>query len=436
MRKLRVAYHLANDFVPSVDFSQPQNGNPGTGAAQYLHVAIPFYLQNHEDQIEQAIIIAPHIDLLPPEVECHRAATISDAARLAKELDVDFFVFRPRQHEEDSILTLIDDLKLPSIGRAALTPYPPHQRRLAASRYFKALVCVGRVQYDQLCDTPLSNKIALIENGVFAGTFKDFEHSEKETNSVVYLGALTQQKGFHILAQAWPNVLQEFPSATLTVIGSAKTYREESSVGPLGVAEKKYETTQILPYLATSEKRLLTGVKFLGNLGIEKIPILQRASVGIANPGGATETSCVAAIELQAAGTPVVSGAYFALLDTVKNGQTGLLGRSVADLEKNIIKLLRDRKLSTSLGQQAQAYARGRYDMSVIGPKWTRLFLELKEGRTSVYRANTEHLFRHQKWARLLNRVPQNTVGRLVFWPSLSDIEWLARKIKAALKTW
>ena len=46
---MRVAFYCANQHLPKVDFSQPIKGNPGCGAAEYLHVCIQNVIKNVEN---------------------------------------------------------------------------------------------------------------------------------------------------------------------------------------------------------------------------------------------------------------------------------------------------------------------------------------------------------------------------------------------------
>lgn len=51
-----------------------------------------------------------------------------------------------------------------------------------------------------------------------------------DTKKVVYSGALIKQKGFHILAKAWKNILKAVPDAELYVLGGGlygMTYKED-----------------------------------------------------------------------------------------------------------------------------------------------------------------------------------------------------------------
>lgn len=438
---MKVAFFLDNTHIPGIDFREPDQGNPGVGACEYLHVAIPFFLERYCGKEIDPIILAPHIDKLPTVLQVFQTESIIDAAKKAKELEADFFVFRPRQKEESEILDVIDTLELPAIGRAALTPYPEHVRKMASSKYFKALVCVGREQYDSLVDTPLKSKLAYIDNGLHVQScWNDVEdNQQKDPRLVVYMGALVPMKGFHVLAEAWPKILKEVPDAKLSVIGSVKMYGDNLKVGPLGVADDTYERQYIIPYLCNSKGQIDPSVTFHGQMGREKFEIIRRASVGVANPTGQTETCCVSAVEMSACKTSVVSGAYYALLDTVLHNKTGLLGRGVDALARNISMCLRDPALVTRLGQAGYDRACHQYDFSVIAPRWNELFVLLKKGKIPQVQGRIKNLFYHYKCLRLVNSLFQKTFGEFMFWPSLFEIQkWISvwsRAILAFIKT-
>ena len=71
----------------------------------------------------EPIILADNISKLPQGIRNHKVNKgVKEAALIAKKLNSDIFVFRSRINEEDSILRIIDELELNSIGRAALSP--------------------------------------------------------------------------------------------------------------------------------------------------------------------------------------------------------------------------------------------------------------------------------------------------------------------------
>lgn len=426
---LKIGFFLDNTHCPSADFSRPWEGNPGTGAAEYLHVAIPHFISTYSQDNIDCIIFAPHIDQLPKSVSAQQSATIIEAAHMAKSAGVDYFVFRPRMSEEKGILDVLEKLRLPSIGRAALTPHPQHLRRMAACHAFKALVCVGKEQYDFLVDTPMRDKRVYIDNGIHVKSCEDAEEVQKDLNLVTYMGALVQQKGFHLLAQAWPKVIARHPTAQLSVIGSVKMYNENAILGPLGVAEDAYERQYLLPHLTDKQGKLLPSVTFHGKLGKEKYSILRRSLIGVANPSGQTETCCVSAVEMSACRTAVVSGAFYALLDTVVDGSTGLLGRTTDDLADNICKLLENPDLAIEMGQRGYERSLKKYDFSIVSQRWVELFQHLNQGEIPKPSERLKNLASNFKFLRFGNSIFQKTVGTLLFWPSVYEFEVLLRKL-------
>ena len=238
---MRVAFYCANQHLPKVDFSQPIKGNPGCGAAEYLHVCIPFMLSRSMGDLIEPIILADNISKLPQGIRNYKVNKgVKEAALIAKKLNSDIFVFRSRINEEDSILRIIDELELNSIGRAALTPSYEHQLKMSSSKYFKALICVGENQYLQLIDSPIKKKISHINNGISdylidqASLLNNFEYRK----DIVFMGSLVPQKNFHYLAKVWKLISYEIPEAKLHVIGSSNTYGINSNLGKKGLAEK------------------------------------------------------------------------------------------------------------------------------------------------------------------------------------------------------
>jgi glycosyltransferase involved in cell wall biosynthesis len=418
---MKIAFYVPNTALAKVDFTSPAYGNPGSGAAEYLHVALPFYIA---DEGFETFIYAQETALMPKNITAVQCDSIRDAAIAAKDNGVDIFVFRPRIHQEDEILQLLDELKLPSIGRAALTPSPQHVRQMAKCEYFKALVAVGSEQYDFLCDSPVAGKLTHIDNGVSVEACQVYSHINKNQNLVTYMGAIVPQKGFHVLARIWPRVLLEHPNAELRVIGSSKIYNENYTVGPLGVADEEYERKYIIPHLCDPNLNILPSVKFLGSLGNEKYLHLTESMVGIANPTGQTETCCVSAVEMSACGTAVVTGAYYALLGTVINNVTGLLGRGDKKLKDNICKLLSNADLAIKLGKNGKDRAEKIHSFKKVAILWQHLCTDIHQNDTL---RKPKHQFRniryHRKWLRILNVLPSKSIGKIVFWPSVQELE-------------
>ncbi len=420
---MKVAFYLENRDVPDVDFRQPALGNPGCGGTEYLFSALPYYLKKLKANECQPIILANHTHKLPENAAHFRVADVFDAARRAKEAGCAFFVYRPRRQPNSKLLVLIDSLQIPTIAWAHITPTSQHLREMARTRYIKAIVCVELEQHDLAQDTAIWSKLTCIVNGFDLEGFRLANRPKKDPDLVVYIGALVRQKGFHVLAKAWPRILRRHPEARLAVIGSGALYNAGTRLGPWGVAEPEYEERFIAPYLAGPDGQPLPSVKFHGKLGLEKKEILHRAIVGVPNPSGQTENCPGTALEIQACGTAVVSGAYYGILDTVRDGETGLLGRTEDDLVANICTLLENPASAEALGRNGICFVEERYNYDTVTAEWCALFNRLKTGERPTRFPFKKNLHRHHKFLIYINRFFQIALGRFVSWPSVIEIK-------------
>ena len=420
---MKAAFYLENRDIPNVDLSRPELGNPGCGGTEFLFAALPHYLAKLRGETCTPLILANHTDALPGSVEALQVEDVFEAARCAKQQRCDFFVYRPRRLGEMAVLDLLDELQLPGVGWAHVTPAAPHLRRMAKSSALKALVCVEHEQYDLVQDTPIARKLTYIVNGFDVDGFRLEDVPEKQPGLVVYVGALVPQKGFHLLAKVWPRVLQRCPHARLTVIGTGALYDETAQLGPWSIAERSYEENHIIPHLSGSDGQPHPSVSFAGKLGLEKKTILHGAMVGVPNPTGRTENCPGSALELEASGTAIVSGAYFGLLDTVKDGVTGLLGRGEDQLVSNICTVLENPGLARRLGENGVAFIRDRYDFAKVTAEWIRLFDRLATGLGPERIPFKRNFLKHSKLAIALNRPVQIALGRFLTWPSVVEIK-------------
>jgi len=432
--KKKIAFYLGNKNHPSIDFSHPEQGNPGVGYSDYLPVALVHYLTNRYGDDYEYYLLAEEVSNLPTNILHFRVLDINDAAQKAADINADIFVFRTRINEEDRILSTIDRLNLKSIGIAQLTPTPKHIKKLAKSKSLMALVCVGKEQYDFLIDTKLSNKLTVINNAIDTSLYKPLDKAERNTKLVTYMGALTTQKGFHVLAEAWPSILEQHPDAKLSVIGSTKLYDDKSNLGRFGVSDKEYEQKYITRYLTDKRGDLLKSVTLHGQMGIDKLDILRKSIIGVANPTGDTETCCVSAVEMSASGIAVVSGAFYALLNTVKHKQTGLLGDTTKDLVKNICSLLDNPVMAIKLGVNGQKYAQNEFSFDQILPQWMNLFDVVLGNKKIPTPSGYKNLLKHLKFLRIINMIFQRSFGRYMFWPSIYETQWLLKDLYLKIK--
>ena len=146
------------------------------------------------------------------------------------------------------------------------------------------------------------------------------EHLGKPT--IGFLGRFEEErKGFSLLLDALPTVIQAFPDIELIVAGPGDSQRVMNKID-LNVASH---------------------VKFLGRLSDdEKVTFFHNLNAYIA-PNTGEESFEIILAESMASGTPVIASDIHAFQAVLQNGQHGILFESdnASDLAKKIIELLR-----------------------------------------------------------------------------------------------
>ena len=376
MNKIKVGLYLTNKGIKDVDLSNPEKGNPGIGGTQFNFITLPYYYNKYYNNVDFTFY-AHDVKYLPNGINKVKANSATDAVIKAKKDKCDLFIYRPTQDKEgEDFLKNVKHIGINTIAWAHNTPFK-HLRKISTNERIIRYVNVSKEQYDMLRDHSVIYKSEMIYNGFDGRIYEPGDNINKGL-TVTFLGSLIPGKGFHVLARNWKNILKIVPEARLNVIGSGRLYSRDSALGKLGIADEKYEDL-FRPFITDSNNRVLDSVRFYGVLGREKIPIMQRSLVGCVNPTGETENCPGSAIEFQACGTPVVSGAYWGLLDTVENGHTGLLGKSDQDLVDNIVYLLRNKNKAIEMGRNGIGFIKQRFNHDIISNKWHDLFTDCIE---------------------------------------------------------
>lgn len=147
-------------------------------------------------------------------------------------------------------------------------------------------------------------------------------------------------------------------------------------LGPWGLCEASYEAI-IREHLAGPDGQPLPCVTLHGKLGAEKIPILQKARVGLPNPSALTECCPGSAMEIQACGTPVVTLRKHGFLDTVAHGSSGFLCEDKFEIYHKTVELLQTPETADAMGQAGIRYIRERFAPAEIAAQWRELLVSL-----------------------------------------------------------
>jgi glycosyltransferase involved in cell wall biosynthesis len=149
--------------------------------------------------------------------------------------------------------------------------------------------------------------VSVVHDGVVEENFT-VEDEEKSEPLLGIVGRITRWKGQHIFLQAASQVSKEFPEARFQIIGSSMFGEEDYGA----------ELEQIVKDLQLEERVEFTG--FIANISerLKKLDILVHASI-------TSEPFGLVIVEGMVAGKPVVATRGGGVLETVKDGETGIL---------------------------------------------------------------------------------------------------------------
>lgn len=432
---IKAVFYLNNAKIHDTDLSHPEDGNPGCGGTEYMLAAIPHYLAQKISDLDIAIFSATS-GRFSRNVKHHVTGNLLAGVQKALDEDYDFFIYKPAQTdntEVEKIIALCQGTSLSLIPWFQLTPGAGTLRKMAACSNYAACACVEHEQLDSLRDHPIHRKTVVIPNALSLKPYKrPITPITERKKQVFYLGSLVSQKGFKRLARAWPLVLQKIPDATLLVAGSGKLYDRNAVLGQWGIAEETFERTAIRPYLSDENGKIHPSVSFLGVIGEEKIDYISQSRIGIVNPVGTTETFCIAAIEIQAAGTPVIGGAMGGLFDTIRHKETGFLVRNHTELARRIVQLLSSPEQAQSMANAAVSFVEKNYRFEQTTEKWHNLFHLLHDQQRLPITPPKKRISSLPMGFVRINAFLKYTLG-LTFLPSSLEMMKTAKQLKRQL---
>lgn len=407
----RVAFYLDNSAIRATDCSNALDGNPGIGGTEWLFVAVPSLLANRDNEIE-TVLYTTVSGAFPVGIDNVVVKDLSEAIELADSSGFDYLVVK---HLADNITSGRLDVSTKHLRIICWCHVFVCHWELdyyAQNHLISKVVFVGREMYDLYRDHKIYHKATYIYNCVPSGNAREMVRQapyHKRKNVVVFVGSLVPFKGFHLLAQAWPQIIEEVPDAEMYVIGSGKLYDETFKLGKWGIAEESYEKS-FMPFL-TQLGMIIPSVHFMGVMGENKKEILLKSKVGVPNPSGITETFCISAVEMQMYGCRIATINYPGYLDTVRNGK--LYGRR-GNLAKVIIDLL---KSSDNDYDKSMDYFEEKFSYDSVISRWEEL---LHAGKVHYSEKLTNYCYRF-KWIKEWLRIVK------CFFPVLYNIPMLER---------
>ena len=391
---MKVAFFLENKFYNDIDFSKPQNGNPGIRGTQYMVWMVAYLLSFRNIEVH---LFAPNTDTLPKELVVHKCETELEAVRYTKKLNIDIIVLRGMVKNKNAYDELL------KLGQKCIVWSHNFENYelaniIAENSMIKANVCVGRQQYERLVDHKVFKKSTYIYNSIDYQTY--IPQKKQKQNIVMYLGALEKGKGFYKLAKVWKKIVHKVPDAQLYVLGKGNM-GSNTKLGKYGLAgdtdEKKF-----MRYLTDKNGNVFDNVHFMGSVGgDEKMKLMNMAKVGVIT--GRVETFCIVAVEFEALGIPVISRNRSGLLDTTKNKLTGINIGCDRQLRNAVIELLKNNSKSYTYGKNGIDFVHQKFNFDDIIDSWIRLLNDVINDISVTVQKPQGEFLNDYKWLRILN---------------------------------
>lgn len=222
-----------------------------------------------------------------------------------------------------------------------------------------ALLCVSSWQANMLCRNACfpQQKVYLLRNGVFLPHFEGRE--ERKRKRLIF--TMHPSRGIEFLLPIFNILKAKHPDLELHIFSGSKIHKQE---------DPRWDPI-------FNELRKTDGCVVHGNVLQKQLSReLMRSSIWI-YPTHVSETSCISAMEAQAAGCAIVASALGALPETV--GQAGILLSESAEyimkFADAVDKLLSDEILLHSYSQKGLEQAKS-YDWNLRAASFLEFFLK------------------------------------------------------------
>lgn len=419
---MKVGLYIKFIDTDKMNIDNLQKGNPGIGGTEYLFLLLALMLSN-TNHYDVYIYSENRIENFASKLNNIVVNSIYAAIIQAKNDEIDIFIFPPST--EKNIYEFIEKNDLKTITWMQNRFTFDIANYIANSKNIIVNVCASREQYDCIIDHPLWYKSVMIKNCIFETDVGS--NRERLEPIVTYMGHLSFNRGFHIVAKQWRKVLKKVPNAQLYVIGNANLYDTCCKFGDLGLADPDYEAL-IKRYITDSLGNVISSIAFCGRLGLEKYDVFDRTKVGIVNPLS-REMGPLSALEMEACSIPVVSIRRYGQVETIAHNYSGLLVRNNKRLWKYIVRLLQDDGLHSQLSRNAKKYVHENYSPDLIIEQWNDLLNHIRNGLEVKPMMPMGHHFNDFKWLRIMNRLIMNKI-KWINLPSMLYYEKILKSFK------
>lgn len=231
-----------------------------------------------------------------------------------------------------------------------------------------ALTVVSRAMRDSVLNMGVVQKnITVISMGVdLVDSYTPDSAVLRSKQELLFVGRLVEKKGLHVLLDAMPKIIKEYPDAFLTIAGS----------GPMEAQARNMARQN---GLSDSDK-----VNFLGMLPQSQLPLLYRRAAMAVFPfvvakDGDQEGLGLVIIEAMGCGCPVIASDLPAVHDSITHMENGLLVKpgNPEALSRAVTELLSNDDLRSRLSRQARKGVKERFDWKILAERYSLLYADL-----------------------------------------------------------
>ncbi|MCB2294150.1 glycosyltransferase family 4 protein [Clostridium algoriphilum] len=193
------------------------------------------------------------------------------------------------------------------------------------------------------------------------------EYGLQNYKTILYVGRLTPKKGTHIVLEAMNSVMKSHPNTALMIIGS-KWYGRN-------------QPTDYVKSLKRLSKELPGPVIFTGFLNPKEIPKYYSIGDIFVNMSQWREPLARVHYEAMAAGLPIITTNRGGNSEVMEEGVNGFVMNDYENpkvLEKNIVRLLDNKDLALSIGENGRKLAEEKYSFNRLANDLLKLFDSIK----------------------------------------------------------
>ena len=231
-------------------------------------------------------------------------------------------------------------------------------------------------------------KFTFIYNGVNMELFSEklYRSTLKKPFKILYAGVFNEQKNPDKILAVFAAIRRALPQAELHMCGSITQYKTEGADQTTGYFDGDGFFEKIKKYVYGKENKIKPGIYLRGSLPPETLAReMMESSLVVVNPCvGNQESSCIGALEAQAAGTPVLGGGLSALEETIQHNITGFVFREQKNLAPLVIRLLKNPMLLKKIGRQGRKRALSGFGWNRLAREWEKLFAMLLTGEKFI----------------------------------------------------